>query len=53
MSLIIITLMGLFLPMEQMLKRMPYGSHLRLLAFALPALFSGFLLLQAISEILA
>lgn len=53
MSLIIIALMGLFVLLEQVLKRQPYGLYLRLLAFSLPALFGGFLLFQAVREILA
>lgn len=53
MSLVILALMALFVLLEQRLKRLPYGLYLRLLAFALPALFGGFLLLQTIREILA
>lgn len=52
MSLVILAFMVVFVLLEQVLKRLPYGLHLRLLAFALPSLFGGFLLLQAIREIL-
>ena len=53
MSLIILALMALFVLLEHILKRLSYGTHVRLLTFILPALFGGFLLFQSISEILA
>jgi hypothetical protein len=51
-SLVTLALMVVFALLEQGLKRSRYSLHLRLIAFALPALFGGFLLLQAILEIL-